>query len=72
MDIQAIKIELVKAILAVDNVDFIKKVSDFVKQEKGDFWNQLSISQQQEIEQGIEELNAGKKISFDSVLSKIS
>lgn len=72
MDIQTTKIELVKTILAIENSEFIQKVADFVNKEKVDFWNELSTSQQNEIKKGIEELDQGKKISYDAFLKKIS
>jgi len=72
MDIQSTKIELVKTILAIENSDFIQKVADFVNAEKVDFWNELSISEQNEIRKGINELDNGKRVSFDSFLKKIS
>ena len=71
MDIQSTKIKLVKAILSIENNDFIQKVVDFINKEKKDFWNELSTSEQQEILAGIEELNDGKRVSYDSVLKKI-
>ena len=72
MDIQTSKIELVKLILDIDNTEFIQKVADFVKREKADFWNQLSLSQQNEIKKGIEDLENGKRIEFSEFLKKIS
>ena len=72
MDIQSTKIELVKTILAIENSEFIQKVADFISNEKVDFWNELSVSEQNEIKQGIDELNNGKRISYDSFLKKIS
>lgn len=72
MDIQATKIELIKTILAIENSEFIQKVADFVNKEKVDFWNELSASQQNEIKKGINDLDAGKKVSYDSFLKKIS
>ncbi|GGG40967.1 hypothetical protein [Christiangramia forsetii] len=72
MDIKTTKIELVKAILEIDNNDFIQKVADFINKEKVDFWDELSASEQKEIKQGIEELNQGKRVSYDSFLKKIS
>ncbi len=72
MDIQTTKIELVKAILDIDNSELIQKLADFIKKEKTDFWNDLSINQQDEIRRGIEELDQGKRVSFDSALKKIS
>ena len=72
MDIQASKIQLVKDILNINNVDLLKKVSDFVQNEKTDFWNELSVSEQNEINQGIAELERGEKVSYESFLKKIS
>ena len=72
MDIQSTKIELVKAILAIENTEFIQKIADFINKEKVDFWNELSAAEQNEIKKGIKELNQGKRVSYDSFLKKIS
>lgn len=72
MDIHTSKIELVKLILDIDNTEFIQKVADFVKKEKSDFWNELSLSQQNDIKKGIEDLENGKRIEFSEFLEKIS
>jgi len=72
MNIQASKIALVKMILNIENDKFIEKITEFIKTEKVDFWNELSLSEQKEIEKGIEELNKGKRISYDDFLKKIS
>jgi hypothetical protein len=72
MDTQTTKLELLKAILDNENSEFIQRVSDFGKKEKNDFWNELSLSEQKEIKKGIEDLNNGKRISYDSFLKKIS
>ncbi|WP_456439501.1 hypothetical protein [Psychroserpens sp.] len=72
MDIKSTKIELIKTILAIENDEFIKKVADFINKEKVDFWNQLSASEKNEIKKGIDQLDKGKKVSYDSFLNKIS
>ena len=72
MDIRTTKLELLKTILETENTDFIQRVADFVKKEKVDFWNELSLSEQSEIKQGIEELDKGKRVSYESFLKKIS
>ena len=72
MDIGTTKLELLKTILETENTDFIQKVADFVKKEKVDFWDELSLSEQSEIKQGVEELNKGKRVSYESFLKKIS
>ena len=72
MDIRTTKLELLKTILETENTDFIQRIADFVKKEKVDFWDELSLSEQTEIKQGIEELDKGKRVSFESFLKKIS
>ncbi|WP_456421935.1 hypothetical protein [Lutibacter sp.] len=72
MNIQTSKIELVKMILNIENDKFIDKITKFIQKEKVDFWNELSLSEQKEIEKGIKELNKGKRIEFTDFLKKIS
>jgi hypothetical protein len=72
MDIKTSKIDLVKTILAIESNDLLQKVADFIDKEKVDFWHELSISEQLEINQGVEELNTGRKVTYDSFLKKIS
>ena len=73
MNIQTTKIELVKMILNIENYEFIQKVTDFIKKnEKTDFWNELSQTEQKEIKQGIEELDNGERIAYKDFLEKIS
>lgn len=72
MNIQTSKIELVKIILNIENDEIIKKITEFIQKEKVDFWNELSVSEQKEIEKGIQELNDGKRVEFNDFLKKIS
>lgn len=59
-------------ILNIENDNFIKKITDFINNEKSDFWNELSESEQAEIKKGIKQLEDGKRTSFSEVLKKIS
>jgi len=72
MGIKASKIELVKMILNIDNDNFIKRVTDFINNEKSDFWNDLTEAEQAEIKKGIEQLDNGKRSSYKDALKKIS
>ena len=72
MDIQTTKMKLIKAILEDENSEFIQRVADFVQKEKNDFWSELTLTEQKEIKRGIEELDEGKRISYESFLKKIS
>jgi hypothetical protein len=66
------KIELVKLILNINNDNFIKKIADFITNEKSDFWKELTTTEQAEIKKGIEQLDKGKRTSYKEVLKKIS
>ena len=73
MNIQTTKIELVKMILNIENSEFIKRLTDFIREnEKSDFWNDLSLANQQEIKQGVEDLDRGNRIEYKEFLKKIS
>ena len=72
MDLQSSKIELAKMILSIDNIKFIEKLKSFVKKERKDFWSELTLSEKNEIERGIRELDNGEKIAYNDFLKKIS
>ncbi|WP_394908009.1 hypothetical protein [uncultured Mesonia sp.] len=72
MDIRTTKLELLKTILETENKDFIQRVADFVEKEKVDFWDELTLTEQSEIKQGVEELDNGQRVSYESFLKKIS
>ena len=71
MNLQAEKIELVKMLLDTENPEIIESIKNIFKKENTtDFWDELSLSEQSEIKQGIEELNKGKRVSFESFMQK--
>ena len=72
MDLKASKLELIQAILKVYNASIIEKMANILRKEQGDFWNELSPEQQQEIKKGLAELDEGKRVSYDSFVKKIS
>ena len=72
MDIRATKLELLKTISEITNPELLQKVSDFVRKEKSDIWNELTAAEQKEIEKGIEELENGKRISYETFMKKFS
>lgn len=72
MDSQTSKAALVKIILNIKNEKFIEKIADFIKKEKVDFWDELTSTEQKEIEKGIKELDKGKRVSYNDFLKKIS
>lgn len=67
MNIKESKIELIKLILDTDDDKLIKKAINFIQNEKSDFWNELSSSEQAEIKEGIEQLNRGKRKPYKEI-----
>ncbi|MFT7615129.1 MAG: hypothetical protein ACI9J3_004118 [Parvicellaceae bacterium] len=72
MDIQSTKIELVKLILSIDNPKLIQGLADYISSETADFWLELSDTDQQEIQLGIDQLDQGKRTNLDDFLKKVS
>ena len=72
MDIQLSKIELVRTILNIENEELIKKLISFIQNEQVDFWSQLDKEQQNEISEGIQQLDSGKRVTYESFLEKFS
>lgn len=70
MDIQAEKYSLIEYITRINDVSLIKKLKQFVKANDKDFWNDLTDLQKREIQRGIKELDDGKKVDYESVISK--
>lgn len=72
MNIESSKIELIKLILNIDNDKSIKKLKEFIIDESSDFWDELSLDEQAEIKEGIDQLNKGLRTSYSEVLNEIS
>ncbi|MFV5685378.1 hypothetical protein ACM55I_08010 [Flavobacterium sp. GB2R13] len=53
-------------------INLSKKITEFIQKEKVNFWDELSVAEQEEIEKGIKELNKGKRVDFNDFLKKIS
>ncbi|MEY5042569.1 MAG: hypothetical protein RLZZ414_2133 [Bacteroidota bacterium] len=73
MNIQAEKIELVKMLLETDNPKIIESIKKIFKKQKSiDFWDDLSVNQQKEIENAIKEIENGEVTDYDSLIKKHS
>ena len=72
MDLQTSKIELVKIILEIENFELIKNLTEILKKKEKDFWSELTIEEKEEIKLGIEQLDKGRRVSFEEMLRKVS
>ncbi len=70
MDIQAAKLELVKRILDLDDNKLIQGLLDLISTEKET--ESLSTQEKDEILLGLRQLDAGRRISLDDFLKKVS
>lgn len=72
MDIQSLKLELVKQILEIENKEVIKKLFQILKKEDKDFWLQYSDSQRAEIEFSLKQIENGETEDWNTFLRRNS
>lgn len=72
MDIHATKIELMRIILGIENPSVIERIRAMIKNETSDFWDELTLEQQKDIEKAIEELDAGKGMEWNEFKKSIA
>lgn len=65
------KIAFINDFINLENEETISKLEKLLWK-NNDFWNELSFSEKEEIQQGIKELDEGKRYSYKSVLKEIS
>jgi hypothetical protein len=71
MNIQAEKIEIMKLILETENPRILESVKNiFTKSKTEDFWKTLSKDQQDDILQGIKEIENGEVVDYENLMSK--
>jgi hypothetical protein len=71
MDIQAVKLELVRMILDTDNPGILTSIKRiFNSSTKVDFWDNLSQSEQEDILKGIEEIENGETLNYEEFIKK--
>lgn len=68
MDIHAKKLSLIEWLLKLQDEETIKKLENL--RTGTDFWDELSEVEKKEINEGIAELDEGKKHDYESIVSK--
>jgi len=69
MDLQKTKIALIKEILEIETPELIKKVTDFVRKEKVDFWDELTTEQQSEINKADAEIVNEETTEYETFMA---
>ena len=72
MNIQSLKIELVKHILETESQELLDKILNTIKKEQPDFWLELSEEQKAEIEISRAQVKNGETESWESVYKRLA
>lgn len=72
MDIQALKLELVKQIIASESKELLDKMYATIKGDEKDFWLEMTEDQKEEVEIGRRQAQNGETEDWDSVLERLS
>ena len=68
MDIQLEKQELMKLLKETENPSVIKGIRKVFQKEKKDWWDELSVDQQNSLNESLEEYERGEFSSFDEFI----
>ncbi len=72
MDIQALKAELVKQILATESKELLDRMWNLLKREEKDFWLELTDAQKREIEIGLKQIENGQTEDWDDLMKRMA
>lgn len=67
MDIQAKKLVLIEWLLKLQDERLLGTIEKL--KEQSDFWDELTPEEQAKIEDGIKDLDAGRKTSYESIIA---
>jgi hypothetical protein len=69
MNLQARKIEIIKMVLETDNPEVLATIRElFLDETQEDFWKDLPIARQEEILQGIREIESGDVVDYEQLM----
>ena len=71
MNLQAEKLELVQAILNIDDVDLIREVKRLLKVRENDWFDELTSEQQQSVIRGLAQADKGETISHEEAIARL-
>lgn len=60
LNIQSKKLELIQWLSTIEDLSVLNKIIALKKQENKDWWNSISENEQQSIEKGLKDAEAGK------------
>jgi hypothetical protein len=71
MDLQAEKLNLVQAILDIEDISLIKKVKKILKKADHDWFDDLTEEQQKSVDMAIAELDRGEGIPHEEAMRRL-
>ncbi len=72
MNIEYTKLDIIQRILSLQKESTIMRLDQILKEEKTDWWTELSVEEQQEIEQGIKEADKGEGTDHNQVMKRFN
>lgn len=71
MDI-AVKYQMISKIISSEDDNLLNSIKTLLKiEDEGDFWDELSVEDQQAINEGLSQLDAGQHVSRQSIQKEI-
>ena len=71
MDIQAEKLELIQAVIGIEDVKLIRKLKRLIAKHSVDWFDELTEEQQQSIDTGLAQLDRGEFISHEEAMARL-
>ena len=72
MDIQALKIELVKEIVSSESKELLDKIYTALKGDKADFWLELTADEQEEVRISREQIKNGNSEDWTDIYDRLT
>ena len=70
--IETKKIQLISIIAQVHNIDLLDAIENLIIKSKSDWWTTISKSEQNAIDEGLNDIKSGNLLSHQQVLKEIS
>ena len=70
MNIEATKLELMHLLLQTQKESLLVKLKKIFDEEQGDWWNEMSKEEQEEINTGLNQANEGIYIADETVMKR--
>jgi len=70
MDIQATKLQLIELLLRTEKKEILDSLLSVFKDNQSDWWDELSVEEQHEIQVGIEQMDKQQLVDHEEVMKK--